>query len=153
MVATIIISSVLISGCSLPKTKNYNTSLAKCDNKDQVTKNPDLVYQKMLSCINDGNYSTATLFYAKAGTLTWYNSLKEPNETNRLYHQELAKNTIDQLSLAQKNHLSAMLEAIFSDSLTHEKICTEVTPPVTNTDNEFSSKLWLDAKRGYLHCK
>ncbi len=148
----VVIATLLLSACTTHSDNAIKPSLEKCEVGSKLSVNPQILYQQMVECITDKNYSTASLLYARAGTITWYYSLLEPTEDNRLRHQNLAKEALNQLSQSQKEQFSASLEANFSDTKSHENICSKVIIPFNERNNELSTKLWHTAKNGYLHC-
>lgn len=142
---------VLLTGCHMSKGIKTKAAI-NCDANTQKNTNPEVFYQQMIECINVGDDYKATLFYAKAGTLTWYQSLREPTEDNRLQHQNLAQKALGQLSENQIKLFSSTLEANLINLKSHENICSKIILPISTGDSDFSSELWRSAKHGYLHC-
>jgi len=110
----------------------------------------------MLECINANNYQQAVLFYAKAGTLTWYYSLEEESESNRIRHKTLLSDALGSLNKNQKEKLTHALGNDLNILRKRDLLCARIVLPQTSTvttPGGFRQDYWDKAKKGYLHCQ
>jgi len=118
--------------------------------------NPQNLYHAMLECVNANNYQQAVLLYAKAGTLTWYYSLKEDSESNRIRHKTLLSETLSSLNKSQKEKLTQALGDNLNMLTKRELLCSRIVSPQKSTainTESFRQDYWDKAKKGYLNCQ
>jgi hypothetical protein len=116
---------------------------------------PEVLYQQMTQCIKDENTQQATVLYAEAGTMTWYYSLVESSEANRIRHNGLLAESLGALNKSQKSRLSTSLEQNLNNSDAKARLCAQIIIPLiqtTRNDAPIHQQFWDMAKEGYLHC-
>ncbi|KAB7896245.1 hypothetical protein GA565_09745 [Rouxiella sp. S1S-2] len=148
------------SGCTSTVSPSPATAIIStqyCNSGiDSFDSNPENLYQDMLECINANNYQQAVLFYAKAGTLTWYYSLEEDSESNRIRHKTLLSDALGSLNKNQKEKLTHALGNNLNILRKRDLLCARIVLPQTSTvttPGGFRQDYWDKAKKGYLHCQ
>lgn len=86
---------------------------------------PDL-YRGMVSCINQGDYSSAVYFFALAGTYTYYDSLRVADTTAHQAHTVLLQNSLASLDDAHKDALRRALQSSLGNREKLPAVCRRI---------------------------